>query len=95
MGQKVNIKQRLAYNYLRDDRTKLNYKTSGGAKTVIVLGCRVKGTKPSLYLYKRCMSAVAYLKENPAAVAIYRAGRARMRISARLCACKPFWRQRA
>ncbi len=42
-----------------------NYKTNCGAETVIVLGCRVKGTKPSLYLYKRCMSAVAYLKENP------------------------------
>lgn len=51
-----------------------NYKTSGGAKTVIVLGCRVKGAKPSLYLYKRCMSAVAYLKENPAAVAILSGG---------------------
>lgn len=63
-----------------------NYKTSGGAKTVIVLGCRVKGTKPSLYLYKRCMSAVAYLKENPAAVAILSGGQGKDEdISEALC----------
>ena len=51
-----------------------NYKTNCGAETVIVLGCRVKGTKPSLYLYKRCMAAAAYLKENPDAVAILSGG---------------------
>ncbi len=63
-----------------------NYKANCGAKTVVVLGCRVKGTKPSLYLYKRCMVAAAYLKENPAAVAILSGGQGKDEdISEALC----------
>lgn len=51
-----------------------NYKTDGGADTVIVLGCRVNGTRPSKYLYDRCRAAADYLKENESAVAVLSGG---------------------
>lgn len=51
-----------------------NYKTNGSAETVIVLGCKVKGSSPSKYLYDRCTAAAEYLNENPNAVAILSGG---------------------
>ena len=51
-----------------------NYKTNEGAQTVIVLGCKVRGDKPSKYLYDRCAAAAEYLKENPFACAILSGG---------------------
>ncbi len=50
-----------------------NYKAEE-AQTVIVLGCKVNGTRPSQYLYKRCAAAAEYLKENPDAAAILSGG---------------------
>ncbi len=51
-----------------------NHKADDGAKTVIVLGCKVKGTQPSKYLYDRCAKAGEYLKENEDAVAVLSGG---------------------
>lgn len=51
-----------------------NYKADSGAKTVVVLGCKVNGTKPSKYLYDRCVKAYEYLNENKDAVAILSGG---------------------
>lgn len=51
-----------------------NYKTGDGAKTVVVLGCKVRGETPSKYLYDRCMAAVDYLNKNPDAVVIASGG---------------------
>lgn len=51
-----------------------NYKTDEGAKTVIVLGCKVRGEVPSKFLYDRCMAAVDYLNDNPDAVVIASGG---------------------
>lgn len=42
---------------------------------VIVLGARVKGTKPSKALYRRIESAAVYLKENPRAKVVVSGGR--------------------
>lgn len=42
--------------------------------TVIVLGCRVKGSVPSKALVKRCRAAAEYMKENQKAVAILSGG---------------------
>ena len=42
--------------------------------TVIVLGCQVKGDRPSLALAERIHAAAEYLKANPAAVAILSGG---------------------
>ena len=42
--------------------------------TVIVLGCRVKGSVPSKALVKRCRAAAEYMKENKKAVAILSGG---------------------
>ena len=42
--------------------------------TVIVLGCRVKGSVPSKALVKRCRVAAEYMKENQKAVAILSGG---------------------
>lgn len=41
---------------------------------VIILGCRVKGKKPSKALYSRCLSASKFLKANPNAKAILSGG---------------------
>ncbi len=43
--------------------------------TVIVLGCQVRGTTPSLMLSYRIRAAADYLNENPSAVAILSGGR--------------------
>lgn len=51
-----------------------NYKTDSGAQTVIVLGCKVNGTRPSKYLYDRCRMAADYLNENEGAVAVLSGG---------------------
>lgn len=51
-----------------------NYKTNSGADTVIVLGCKVNGTKPSKYLYDRCRAAADYLKQNENSVAVLSGG---------------------
>ena len=51
-----------------------NYKTDDGAQTVIVLGCKVYGTKPSRYLKNRCKKAAEYLEKNPDAVAVLSGG---------------------
>lgn len=51
-----------------------NYKTDDGAQTVIVLGCKVNGSKPSKYLYDRCKKAAEYLDKNPSAVAVLSGG---------------------
>lgn len=42
--------------------------------TVIVLGCRVKGSVPSKALVKRCLAAAEYMKENKKAVVILSGG---------------------
>lgn len=42
--------------------------------TVIVLGCRVKGDKPSLSLIERCRTAEKYLANNKNAIAIVSGG---------------------
>ncbi len=43
--------------------------------TVVILGCQVKGTEPSLMLTKRLEAAKVYLDENPEAVCIPSGGR--------------------
>lgn len=48
--------------------------TAKDEKTVIVLGCLVRGTVPSLQLQKRCDAAAEYLLNNPDAVAILTGG---------------------
>lgn len=45
-----------------------------GQTTVIVLGCKVNGTAPSIALRKRTMAAAAYLQSHPEAVAILSGG---------------------
>ena len=47
---------------------------AAGQKVLIVLGCRVKGTEPSLALLKRVDSAYFYLFGNPEAVAVLSGG---------------------
>ena len=42
--------------------------------TVIVLGCQVKGDKPSRMLYDRCQSALNFLKANPKSVCVASGG---------------------
>ena len=44
------------------------------AQTVIVLGCKVNGTRPSQYLYKRCAAAAEYMRENPEVKAVLSGG---------------------
>lgn len=43
--------------------------------TVIILGCQVNGTRPSLMLYDRMMAAVDYLNENPDSAVIASGGK--------------------
>ena len=43
-------------------------------QTVIVLGCKVRGTKPGVLLLQRTQAAADYLKEHPTAVAILSGG---------------------
>lgn len=43
-------------------------------QTVIVLGCKVRGTKPGVLLLQRTKAAAEYLKENPTASAILSGG---------------------
>ena len=52
-----------------------NYHCDDSASTVIVLGCKVDGDKPSKYLYDRCKKASVYLNENPNSVAILSGGK--------------------
>lgn len=42
--------------------------------TVIVLGCQVKGDKPSRMLHDRCQSALNFLKANPKSVCVASGG---------------------
>lgn len=42
--------------------------------TIIILGCRVKGDKPSLALLERCRAGAKYLQENSEAIAILSGG---------------------
>lgn len=49
-------------------------KTAENESVVIVLGCRVKGDKPSRALAQRCRVAVNHLKQNESAVAILSGG---------------------
>ena len=51
-----------------------NKKPTGSEQTVIVLGCRVKGERPSLMLAKRINAAYEYLLSNPDAIAILSGG---------------------
>ena len=46
----------------------------GGQTTVIVLGARVTGERPSLMLERRLQAAVRYLKANPESVAVLSGG---------------------
>jgi len=48
--------------------------SANGQTTVIVLGCRVNGTEPSVALQKRTHVAAQYLKKHPDAVAILSGG---------------------
>lgn len=54
----------------------MNYKSvpECAAETVIVLGCKVDGTTPSLQLKNRCAVAAQFLKEKPYAVAVLSGG---------------------
>lgn len=54
----------------------MNYKSvpESAAETVIVLGCKVDGTQPSLQLKNRCDVAAQFLKEKPFAVAVLSGG---------------------
>ncbi len=54
----------------------MNYKSipECSAETVIVLGCKVDGTKPSLQLKNRCAVAAQFLKEKPYSVAVLSGG---------------------
>ena len=54
----------------------MNYKSvpESAAETVIVLGCKVDGTQPSLQLKNRCDVAAQFLKEKPYAVAVLSGG---------------------
>lgn len=45
-----------------------------GEKTVIVLGCKALGDRPSLMLEERLQAALSYLKEHPSANAIVSGG---------------------
>ena len=45
-----------------------------GADYLIVLGCAVHGTVPSLAMHERCAAAAAYMLENPDCVAIVSGG---------------------
>jgi uncharacterized SAM-binding protein YcdF (DUF218 family) len=45
-----------------------------GKCTVIILGCRVRGTRPSRMLRRRLRAAYTYLKKNPEAVCIVSGG---------------------
>ena len=45
-----------------------------GADAVIVLGCAVRGERPSLTLARRCDAAIAYLEANPETVAVVSGG---------------------
>ena len=49
--------------------------TAANQQTVIVLGCQVRGSTPSMSLYQRCEAATEYLKEHPDAVAIASGGK--------------------
>lgn len=49
-------------------------KTAKAEETIIILGCRVKGDKPSLSLIERCKVASEHLKKNENAVAILSGG---------------------
>lgn len=49
-------------------------KLPGSPETVIVLGCRVKATGPSLMLEKRIEAAYEYLSDNPSVVCIASGG---------------------
>lgn len=55
----------------------MNYKSDphSGAETVIVLGCKVDGSVPSLQLSRRCQAAVEFMQEKPDAVAVLSGGR--------------------
>ncbi|MDE5946885.1 MAG: YdcF family protein [Oscillospiraceae bacterium] len=53
----------------------LNNKPRNANSTVIVLGCKVKGTSPSLMLRRRLDSAYKYLSENPKVKVIVSGGK--------------------
>jgi len=51
-----------------------SHQTATNQNTVIVLGCQIRGSVPSMSLNQRCMAAVKYMNENPDAVAIASGG---------------------
>lgn len=51
-----------------------SHQTATNQKTVIVLGCQIRGSVPSMSLVQRCRAAETYLKEHPDAVAIAAGG---------------------
>ena len=58
----------LSFAHLRQPSAELQ------GETVIVLGCKVNGDRPSLMLQRRLDTAVAYLNENPDARCIVSGG---------------------
>lgn len=50
-------------------------KTPDAGSTIIVLGCKVNGTEPSLMLLKRLEAALGYLNDNKEAVCIVSGGK--------------------
>lgn len=54
---------------------KLHASPEGTCRTLIVLGCQVRGEKPSLLLWHRIQTAADYLSAHPQAVAIVSGGR--------------------
>ena len=51
-----------------------SHQTATNQSTVIVLGCQIRGSVPSMSLNQRCKAAVKYMNENPEAVAIASGG---------------------
>ena len=51
-----------------------SHKTATNQSTVIVLGCQIRGSVPSMSLNQRCLAAVDYMNENPDAIAIASGG---------------------
>lgn len=59
------------------------------SNTVIILGCRVKGDRPTLALIERCRAGAEYLKQNKNAIAILSGGQGSDElISEAECMCK-------
>lgn len=64
-----------AFTAVAMTKASANAPKNGEKTTVIVLGCQVNGSEPSLMLQRRIDAAYAYLKDNPDALCIASGGR--------------------